>query len=124
MKVAVVGSRNLNINIAEYLDCEMVTELVSGGARGIDSLAEEYARRKGIPRKIFYPDYDAYGRIAPLMRNREIVAYADLVIALWDGCSRGTKNAIDHARQLKKPLKIFIFPGNDAHSLFSEPIVM
>lgn len=124
MKVAVVGSRNLNINIETYLDGEMITELVSGGARGIDSLAEEYARHRGIPQTIFYPDYDHHGRIAPLLRNREIVAYADLVIALWDGRSRGTKNAIDHARQLKKPLKIYIFPGDDDPVLFSDPYLL
>ncbi len=120
MKIAVVGSRTLNVDMEDYLGCEVLTELVSGGARGIDSLAEQYARSKKIPIKIFRPDYHAYGRIAPLMRNRDIVAYADMVIAIWDGHSRGTKNAIKHARQQKKPLKIFILPSKEAPTLFPE----
>ena len=62
MKVAVIGSRNIIVpNLAEYLpeDCD---EIVSGGARGVDSCAADYARRNGLKLTEFLPEYDKYGR--------------------------------------------------------------
>ena len=108
MKVAVIGSRNLTvINLEEYLP-EGTTEIVSGGARGIDSCAKNYAKANGIPLKEFLPNYDDFGRSAPLLRNLEIIDYADIVLAFWDGKSRGTKFVIDKCRAKGKPVNIFI----------------
>ena len=108
MKVAVIGSRGLTLDdLGQYLppDC---TEIVSGGARGIDTGARFYARAHGIPLKEFLPDYDTYGGQAPLVRNRLIVDYADVVYAFWDGKSRGTKNVINYARSVNKPFRVFV----------------
>ncbi len=105
MKIAVVGSRNLEIEIGRYLP-EGITEIISGGARGIDRAAEAYADAHGIAKRIFLPDYQKYGRRAPLVRNRQIVQAAECIIAIWDGVSRGTKYTIEYAQSLGKPVRV------------------
>ncbi len=107
MRIAIVGSRTLHVkDLGKYLP-EGITEIVSGGARGIDSDARAYAQSHGIPLKEFLPDYASYGRTAPLKRNLEIIAYADVVIAFWDRQSHGTKYVIDHCRQQRVPVRVF-----------------
>lgn len=108
MKIAVIGSRNLKVkNLGQYLPQD-VTEIVSGGAKGIDTCAREYAQNNNIKLTEFLPDYDKFGRSAPLKRNVLIVDYADMVLAFWDGYSRGTKFVIDKCRECSKPVKIFV----------------
>ncbi len=108
MKVAVIGSRQLHVyDLEKYLPKE-VTELVSGGARGIDTCAREYAKQHGLTITEFLPDYEAYGRVAPLKRNLQIIDYADLVLAFWDGHSRGTRYVIEHCRSQGKKIRIFL----------------
>ena len=107
MKVAVIGSRGLLIDdLGKYLPSG-TTEIVSGGARGVDTSAAQYARANGLELTEFLPDYESYGRGAPLVRNKLIVEYADIVMAFWDGQSRGTKFVIDYAAKIGKPYKIF-----------------
>ena len=97
MKVAVVGSRTLKIkNIGNYIP-KNTTEIVSGGAKGVDTCAREYSIQNNIKLTEFLPDYKKYGRIAPLKCSLQIIACADLVLAFWDGKSTGTKNIIDCA---------------------------
>ncbi len=108
MKVAVIGSRDLFVrDLSKYLP-EGVTEIVSGGAKGVDTSAKEYANANGIPLMEFLPNYAAFGKNAPLRRNIEIINYADVVLAFWDGKSRGTKFVIDNCKKMDKPVKIFI----------------
>lgn len=108
MKLAVVGSRGLCVeNLGDYLP-DGVTELVSGGARGVDACVRAFAQRSGIPLREFLPDYARYRRGAPLKRDREIVEYADAVLAFWDGQSRGTKYVLEVCRQLKKPVRVVL----------------
>ncbi|MBR5515741.1 MAG: DUF2493 domain-containing protein [Clostridia bacterium] len=93
MKVAIVGSRDsqlTNEQIKNVLPNE-VSEIVSGGAKGVDRCAEEYANTNNIPIKIFKPDYSRFKRGAPLKRNTEIVLYSDLIIIFWNGKSKGTQ---------------------------------
>lgn len=107
MKAAVIGSRNIIINnLQEYVP-PGVTEIVSGGAKGVDSCARTYAAEHNKKLTEFLPDYARYGKAAPLKRNIEIINYADVVIAFWDGHSRGTKYVIDHCKAMDK--KIFIY---------------
>ena len=54
----------------------------------------------------YLPDYDKYGKAAPLVRDRLIVDNSDCVLAFWDGKSRGTKYTLDYAREQGKPIKI------------------
>ncbi|MGI6497546.1 MAG: SLOG family protein [Oscillospiraceae bacterium] len=108
MRVAVIGSRNLMVqNLEQYLPKD-VTEIVSGGARGVDTSAKEYALSHHIKLTEFLPDYDKYGRSAPLKRNITIIENADLVLAFWDGKSRGTKFVIDNCKQRAIPIKVFL----------------
>ena len=107
MKVAIIGSRNLTVdNLGKYLP-EGVTEIVSGGARGIDTCAREYARANGIKLTEFLPEYDKYGRGAPLKRNLLIIDCADEVIAFWDGVSHGTKYVIENCKEINKKVTVF-----------------
>ena len=110
MRVAVIGSRGLNTDVGRWIP-EGTTAIVSGGAMGIDHCAREYAQKNNIPLLEFLPDYEKNGRKAPLIRNEEIIAHADLVIAVWDGSSRGTKFVINRCRQRKKALLVYMPKG-------------
>lgn len=108
VKVAVIGSRTIKkLNIGEYLP-KNITKIVSGGAVGVDSLAEKYADEQGIPKQIIHPQYEKYGIRAPLVRNKLILEEADLVIIFWDGKSSGTKHAADYAKKMCKETYIHI----------------
>lgn len=108
MKLAVIGSRNLKVvNLDKYLP-EGVTEIVSGGARGIDTCAREYALANNIKLTEFLPQYEKYGRTAPLRRNLQIIDYADEVFAFWDGKSRGTAFVIKQCKIKNKKVTVFV----------------
>lgn len=106
IKVAIIGSRSiLHFDIAAVLP-EGTTEIITGGASGVDTLAQSFAEANSIPCTIILPNYTRYGRAAPIRRNDEIIAQADLVIAIWNGTSRGTRYVINRCRRLNKPLTI------------------
>ncbi|CCY17263.1 putative uncharacterized protein [Eubacterium sp. CAG:786] len=108
MKVAVIGSRGLTVSdLGRYLP-ENTTEIVSGGAKGVDTSAREYAKSNGIKLTEFLPEYTRFGRSAPLKRNTSIIEYADIVLAFWDGKSRGTKFVIDNCRRLGVEVRVYI----------------
>ncbi len=114
MKIAVVGSRSITeLDLAPYLsDCD---EIVSGGARGVDACAAEYARANEIKLTEFLPEYERYGRAAPIIRNRQIVDYADKIIAFWDGSSKGTLSVIQYAKKAGKACEVILkaFPDRE-----------
>lgn len=114
MNVAIVGSR-------DYPDMQQVRDfvnklpqgftIVSGGARGVDRVAAEAARQRGMNVIEFIPDW-SQGKGAGMARNAEIVAHADAVIAFWDGKSRGTKNTIDRALSAAHVNRVTVYkPG-------------
>ena len=108
MKVAVIGSRGLTVSdLGRYLP-ENTTEIVSGGAKGVDTSAREYALSHGIKLTEFLPEYTRFGRSAPLKRNITIIEYSDIVLAFWDGKSRGTKFVIDNCRKLGVEVRVYI----------------
>ena len=108
MKVAIVGSRNLtNIALDRYINDE-AEEIVSGGAVGVDLCAAKYAKSKGLRLTEFFPQYECYGRAAPIVRNKQIVDYADEIIVFWNGSSRGTLSVIKYAQKTGKPLKVIV----------------
>ena len=87
-----------------------ITELVHGAARGIDSAAGEWAERNKIPIKVFPADWSQHGRAAGPIRNRQMAEYADALIAVWDGNSRGTKNMIETAQTLELQVFVYKYP--------------
>ena len=106
MKMAILGSRNLtNIALEKYV-LDHVDEIVSGGAVGVDSCAAEYAKFRKIKLTEFIPEYERYGRAAPIVRNKKIVDYADKILVFWDGSSKGTLSVIKYADKIGKPIKI------------------
>lgn len=108
MKIAVIGSRRIIVrDLGRYLP-EGVTEIVSGGAKGVDTSAREYAQANGLKLTEFLPEYQKYGRGAPLKRNLQIIDYADAVIAFWDGTSKGTKYVIDNCKKKHKNITVYI----------------
>jgi uncharacterized phage-like protein YoqJ len=107
MKVAIIGSRSLIIkDLEKYLPND-VTEIISGGAKGIDTCAREYAENKKIKFTEFLPNYKMYGKNAPLKRNLQIIEYADEIIAFWDEKSKGTKYVIDNCKKIDKKVTIY-----------------
>ena len=110
MRVAVVGSRALQIDDWENYLPPDTNEIISGGAKGIDQSAANFARSNGIALKEFLPEYDKYGKRAPLLRNISIIENADLILAFWDGTSRGTKFVIDACHSRNIPIRIILRP--------------
>lgn len=111
MKVIVAGSRTISdcavVSKAIAASGFEITEIVSGGARGVDLLGERYAREHGIPTKVFIAKWNDYGKAAGGMRNRDMAEYAEALIAVWDGKSRGTQDMIDKA--YRRDLKVYVY---------------
>jgi hypothetical protein len=109
MKIAIVGSRSITVNnLGDYLP-ENTTEIVSGGAIGVDRSARNYAKTHNIKLKEFLPEYERYGRSAPLKRNLQIIDYADEVIAFWDGMSHGTRFVIENCKRKMCRLRFMLW---------------
>jgi hypothetical protein len=110
MKLAIIGSRFIeSLDLNEYIK-EKPAVVISGGAKGIDTLAWEWALENNIEIIIHRPDYNKDGKWAALRRNDIIVDEADKIIAFWDGKSTGTKYVIERAKKLNKPLEIILIP--------------
>jgi hypothetical protein len=116
--VAVIGSRSLTDTnlVYSFLDAkrDKIKLLVSGGAkRGPDHFANEWAKDRGFPILIFYPNwYNEHGQFvksAGYARNYEIVQASDLIVCFYDGVSRGSQHSMDIAKSLKKPVQIITF---------------
>ena len=106
MKLLIVGSRSLtDFDLSPYIPSDVDT-VISGGAGGIDSLAEQYADEHRLSKYILRPRYDLYGRGAPLRRNEQAVDMADAVLAVWDGHSKGTQYTLNYAKQKNKPTTV------------------
>jgi predicted Rossmann fold nucleotide-binding protein DprA/Smf involved in DNA uptake len=101
--VAVIGSRSINQAFVfraldEVIQKEKIERIISGGAKGVDSHVREYCMQNNINFWEFLPEYAKFGRIAPHIRNKLIIDYADKVIAIWDGKSKGTKSVIERSK--------------------------
>lgn len=115
-KVIVAGSRNITNEqyIYDILDVliEPGMEIVSGCAKGVDTVALDYAKDNGIPYEEFPAEWDKHGKQAGPIRNREMGLYADNLVAFWDGKSSGTKHMIDFMIKLDKPVVMIYVPEN------------
>lgn len=118
MKLLIAGSRGItNVNLSQYIPKE-TTVIISGGARGIDTLAEKYADDRRISKIILKPRYDLYGRAAPIKRDDEMANMCDRALIFWNGKSKGTKHTINYLRKIGKDMKIVTINSN---GIFSAP---
>lgn len=106
----ICGSRSIKeLNLDIYLDADNYSEVVSGGANGVDTLAERWAKRHGLEFVAFLPQYEVYGgKYAPLQRDKDMVDFCDEVAAFWDGRSKGTEFTVKYAAELGVPVQIHL----------------
>lgn len=112
MKLIIAGSRDIILldhvkTAIEYSGFQNITEVVSGTARGVDTLGEEWAYINKIPVKMFPADWQQFGNRAGPIRNREMARYGDALVAVWDGISSGTKNMIQEMKRQNKPHYVY-----------------
>lgn len=111
MKLLIIGSRGiLDFDISPYIpdDTDLI---ISGGATGIDSIAEAYADSHRLSKLILRPQYAKYGRAAPLHRNEAMIDQADQVLIIWDGVSKGTQYSIQYAQKMQKKIMVLRSDG-------------
>lgn len=123
MQIVIAGSRNFkdHYKVENYvcnlkeLQLNTLNDIViiSGGAFGVDSLAASKATQLDLKTKIFYPEWDKYGKKAGPMRNEQMVQASDKVVVFWDGISRGSKSTIDFALKYKKDLEVIFEDKNN-----------
>lgn len=113
-KVIVAGSRSIQSKSTVYEGIRVAMqagvvfgEVVTGGARGPDTIAHQAAEKKRVPTKVFEADWEQYGKKAGPIRNTSMAEYADELVAIWDGESRGTLDMIRKAR--KNGLDVFVY---------------
>ena len=113
MKIAIIGSRdfdNYNLVVATMEEFQTThpptTTIVSGGARGADTLGEKWANNNKIPIKIFLAEWKKHGKAAGLIRNKDIIENSDHVVAFWDGESKGTKHSLGLCHKSNTPYSI------------------
>ena len=117
MKLIIAGGRTItdyNLVLSALRESEFIpTEIVSGMAPGVDTLAVQYAKENNLPLQQFWAEWEFYGRSAGPIRNRNMANYADALLAIWDGKSKGTKNMIEEAT--KRNLKIHVYRTDEYH---------
>ena len=113
MKVIIAGGRSFNdfelfkVKVKHYLgSLSEKPEIIHGGCKGADALAHIFAEANELNVKVFNANWGKYGNAAGPIRNREMAEHADSLIAFWDGKSKGTKNMIDTAKELKLNIRI------------------
>ena len=87
--------------------------IISGHARGADTLGERFAREQGHGLEIYPADWESFGKRAGFIRNSRMVAIADAAVAFWDGASHGTLDTIRKMRADNKPISVFDYGGRE-----------
>jgi hypothetical protein len=114
VNLLIAGSRGVDTIVAYDLICENINHpkrvdvLIHGGAQGVDWVAGQWARDRGIPVVVFHPPFDQIGRRAGPVRNEMMVRACDAALVLWDGVSPGTKTTIDFLRRHRKRYELCI----------------
>ena len=117
MKLAIVGSRNFtdydNFKLAVIkvlqewnITLEQIDNIVSGGAKGADTLAERFSQEYQIKMVIYRPDWNLYGKRAGILRNTDIVESSTHMIAFPSRSGKGTQDSIRKAKDNKIPVKV------------------
>lgn len=114
-RVIIAGGREYNDypTLKKYCDHVLQNKsgiiIVSGKAKGADSLGEKYAKEKNFPIAEFPAKWETLGRAAGFIRNKEMAQYADALIAFWNKKSKGTKHMINIASEMKLPTRIYYY---------------
>lgn len=95
--------------IKENFDLNRITHIISGGAKGADTLGEKFAKEYNKELIVFKPNWDKYGKSAGFKRNVDIINECDYCAIFWDGQSHGTKHDIYLCHQYNKVCKICLF---------------
>lgn len=113
--VLICGSRNINqLNISRYIkNIDKIQKIVHGGCRGIDTVADSWAKANNIEIIVYKPNYKVYGKRAPLVRDEEMVDFADVVIAFYDGKSKGTAYTFNYAKNKNRKVIIHLIQEFD-----------
>lgn len=115
LKLIVAGGRDFNDygNVYQALQAlanglykDYAISIVSGMARGADALGYRFAIENQVQVYTFPADWDKHGKRAGFMRNTQMGVFADVLLAFWDGKSKGTKHMIDRMHALNKPVHI------------------
>lgn len=118
MKIIVAGSRSINDKEMVFKILKRITnrytdvELVSGCAKGPDNLAIEFAENNDVIVHKFPADWDKYGKRAGYLRNEDMAKFSDVLVAFWDGESKGTKHMISLAIKYRLKVKIIDINGD------------
>lgn len=106
--VAIVGSREYARYdlVAAYVEALPPNAIVvTGGARGVDSIAMSVARKRGLGVLVFEAVWR--NKYAGFARNERVVEICQRLVAFWDGSSPGTRDAFTRARRLEKPVEVY-----------------
>lgn len=108
--IGICGSRSIkDLNLDLFLNPSEIGEIVTGGAAGVDTIAETWAKRHKIEWICYLPQYEIYGsKYAPLKRDEQIAEFVDKLIAFWDNNSNGTKYTIEYAKKLGVPVELHL----------------
>lgn len=112
MKLVIAGSRVItNVSydriLCLYPAMADASVIISGGATGVDTLAEQWAKNLGIEFVCYKAFWDKYGLRAGMIRNYYMAKEGDCLLAIWDAKSSGTRNMIQQMEKQGKPVKIF-----------------
>lgn len=110
MKLIIAGSRHLDIPqemidwCVRKLELEVI-EVVCGKANGIDTIGEQWAKTTFVPVIKYFPaDWNTHGKSAGPKRNKQMAEYADALLLIWDGESKGSRNMKEQMEKLGKPI--------------------
>lgn len=113
--VCICGSRSIkDLNLDFYLDPNYFGEVVTGGAAGVDTIAEKWAKKHNIEWVCYLPQYGIYGgKYAPLKRDEDMINYSDELICFWDGKSNGTKYSAEYALKMGRKVTLHLIQDLD-----------
>jgi YspA, cpYpsA-related SLOG family len=112
MKLIIAGSRTLSPDPKSIYECIyylhkvpfLIDEIISGGAKGVDTYANYFAKEYDLQFKEFPADWEKYGKSAGYIRNKQMAEYADALFLIWDGESKGSGNMKETMLKLNKPV--------------------
>ena len=112
--VCINGSRSIDyVNLDNYLNPDEIGCICSGGANGVDTLAEHWAKKHNIEFVAFLPNWKLFGKRAGFERNIQLCDFCDKLVSFWDGKSRGTLHAIEYMQKLNRPYEVHLIESLD-----------